>query len=53
MEKYIVTLESREREQLEALVGKGRHAAQTVVSALILLTPPLKIAVKQVEAELG
>lgn len=37
MEKYIVTLESQEREQLEALVGKGRHAAQTLVSALILL----------------
>ena len=37
MEKYIVTLESQERERLEALVSKGRHAAQTVVSALILL----------------
>ena len=37
MEKYIVTLESHERAQLEALVSKGRHASQTVVSALILL----------------
>ena len=37
MEKYIVTLSVEEREQLEALVSKGRHAAQQVVSALILL----------------
>lgn len=37
MEKYIVTLEPQERERLEALVSKGRHAAQTIVSALILL----------------
>ena len=37
MDKYIVTLTPEEREQLQALVGKGRHAAQQVVSALILL----------------
>lgn len=37
MEKYIVTLEPQEREQLEALVSKGKHAAQKVLTALVLL----------------
>ena len=37
MDKYIVTLTAEERAQLQALVGKGKHAAQQVVSALILL----------------
>jgi Homeodomain-like domain len=37
MEKYIVTLKPEEREQLEALVSKGKHAAQKVVTALVLL----------------
>ncbi|MCL1960771.1 MAG: hypothetical protein FWG56_03075 [Desulfovibrionaceae bacterium] len=37
MDKYIVTLTPEERQRLQALVGKGRHAAQQVVSALILL----------------
>ncbi len=37
MERYIVTLEADERERLDELIAKGRHAAQTVVSALILL----------------
>lgn len=37
MEKYIVTLEPEEREQLEALVSKGKHAAQKVLTALVLL----------------
>lgn len=37
MEKYIVTLTAEEREQLESLVSKGKHAAQKVVTALVLL----------------
>lgn len=37
MERYIVTLEPEEREQLEALVSKGKHAAQKVLTALVLL----------------
>ena len=37
MEKYIVTLSPEEAEQLQSLVGKGKHAAQKVINALILL----------------
>ena len=37
MEKYTVTLTAQEVEQLQALVGKGKHAAAKVVNALILL----------------
>ena len=37
MEKYIVTLTAEEAEQLQSLVGKGKHAAQKVINALILL----------------
>jgi hypothetical protein len=37
MEKYLVTLDSEERAQLEALVSKGTHAAQKVLTALVLL----------------
>ncbi len=37
MEKYIVTLTTEEVEQLQSLVGKGKHAAQKVINALILL----------------
>ena len=37
MEKYTVTLTGEEIEQLQSLVGKGKHAAQKVVNALILL----------------
>ena len=37
MKKYLVTLDSEERSQLQALVSKGTHAAQKVLSALILL----------------
>ena len=37
MEKYIVTLAAEEAEQLQSLVGKGKHAAQKVINALILL----------------
>jgi transposase len=37
MEKYIVTLTAAEAEQLQSLVGKGKHAAQKVINALILL----------------
>ena len=37
MEKYIVTLNSEEIGQLRAFAGKGRHAAQKVINALILL----------------
>lgn len=37
MEKYIVTLQAEEIEQLRALAAKGKHAAQKVINALILL----------------
>lgn len=37
MEKYIVTLQTGEIEQLRAFVAKGRHSAQKVINALILL----------------
>jgi len=37
MKKYKVTLTQEEREELEAISSKGKHAAQTVVNALILL----------------
>ena len=37
MEKYIVTLQAEEVEQLRAFVVKGRHTAQKVINALILL----------------
>jgi transposase len=36
-EKYKITLRAEEREQLEALIRKGTHAAQKVINALILL----------------
>ncbi|NTU52453.1 MAG: helix-turn-helix domain-containing protein [Chlorobiaceae bacterium] len=37
MKKYKVTLTQQERHDLEALSSKGKHAAQTVLYALILL----------------
>lgn len=37
MKKYKVTLTQQEREDLEAISSKGKHAAQTVLNALILL----------------
>lgn len=37
MEKYIITLEAEEREELESIVRKGKHASQKVLNALILL----------------
>jgi len=37
MEKYIVTLSKEEREQLKEMAHQGTHAAQKLVSALILL----------------
>ena len=37
MEKYRVTLERKERQELELIVQKGTHASQKVVNALILL----------------
>ena len=37
MKKYIVTLTRDEREMLEALTSKGKHSAQQVLNALILL----------------
>ena len=37
MEKYTVTLTAEEVEQLQSLVGKGKHAAQKVINVLILL----------------
>ena len=37
MKKYKITLIQEEREELEAISGKGKHAAQTVLNALILL----------------
>lgn len=37
MEYYKITLEAQEKEQLEAMMSKGRHAAQKLINALILL----------------
>lgn len=37
MKKYIVTLSAEERAELEALVSKGKHNAQKIINALILL----------------
>ena len=37
MDRYTVTLTGEEVEQLRTLVTKGRHAAQQVINALILL----------------
>jgi len=37
MKRYKVTLTQDEREELEAISSKGKHAAQTVLNALILL----------------
>jgi len=37
MKKYVVTLTREERDTLEALTSKGKHAAQEVLNALILL----------------
>ncbi|MDI3507297.1 MAG: hypothetical protein PWQ69_1277 [Methanomicrobiaceae archaeon] len=37
MKKYIVTLTREERDMLEALASKGKHSAQRVLNALILL----------------
>ena len=36
MKKYKVTLTEEERQELDALSSKGKHAAQTVLNALIL-----------------
>jgi transposase len=37
MKKYIVTLDGGEREDLEALISKGKHKSQKILNALILL----------------
>ncbi len=37
MKKYIVTLTREERDMLEALASRGKHSAQRVLNALILL----------------
>jgi len=37
MKKYRLTLTKEEREELDAISSKGKHAAQTVLNALILL----------------
>lgn len=37
MKKYIVTLTCEERDMLEALASRGKHSAQRVLNALILL----------------
>ncbi len=37
MKKYKVTLTQEEREELEAISSKGKHGAQIVLNALILL----------------
>jgi len=37
MDKYTITLQAEEREQLEAIIRKGAHASQKVINALILL----------------
>ena len=37
MEKYVVTLTKDERDELTALVSKGKHQSQKILNALILL----------------
>jgi len=37
MDKYKITLQEQERQQLEAMTSKGTHAAQKLLNALILL----------------
>ena len=37
MKRYVVTLEKREREELESITHKGSHRSQKVINALILL----------------
>lgn len=37
MKKYIVTLSKEERDTLNELISKGKHSAQKVLNALILL----------------
>ena len=37
MKKYIVTLDGRERKDLEVLTSKGKHKSQKILNALILL----------------
>ena len=37
MKKYIVTLTREERDQLTTLASKGKHSAQQILNALILL----------------
>jgi hypothetical protein len=37
MDKYTITLQTEEREQLQALRRKGSRASQKVINALILL----------------
>ena len=37
MEHYKVTLSEQERAELQGIAGKGTHAAQKVINALILL----------------
>lgn len=37
MDKYTITLTPEEREQLEAMLRKGKHASQKLLNALILL----------------
>ena len=35
--KYIVSLDSEEREQLEAFISRGKHGARAIARARILL----------------
>jgi transposase len=37
MPQYIITLQDEEREQLQAILSKGKHASQKVINAQILL----------------
>lgn len=37
MDYYKITLEAQEKEQLEAMISKGTHAAHKLINALILL----------------
>jgi hypothetical protein len=37
LKKYVVRLDAEERARLEALIGKGKHSASTILRARILL----------------
>ena len=46
LKKYVVRLSPEERARLEALIGKGKHAAAQVLKARILLKADISEAAR-------